>query len=78
MSTNPEIDDIIRQLVLAHADNDIQAIAVVTINYKGEPEIKYVVNHPNAYGINFGLDAIKAHLVLNVVNNAGKRSEDRE
>ena len=76
--TNPEIDDIIRQLVLAHADQDIQAIAIVMINFRGEPEIKYAVNHPNAYGINFGLDAIKAHLIKDVVNNAGKRSEDRE
>jgi len=38
--TNPEIDDIIRQLVLAHADGDIQAIAIVMINNKCEPEIK--------------------------------------
>ena len=76
--TNPEIDDIIRQLVLAHADGDIQAIAIVMINNKCEPEIKYAVNHPNAYGINFGLDAIKAHLILDVIGNAGKKSKDRE
>ena len=76
--TNPEIDDIVRQLVLAHADGDIQAIAIVMINGKCEPEVKYAVNHPNAYGINFGLDAIKAHLVLDVVNQAGSKSKDRE
>jgi len=75
---NPEIDDIIRQLVLAHADEDIQAIAIVMTNFKGEPEMKYAVNHPNAYAINFGLDVIKASLINDVVNKAGKRSEDRE
>jgi len=76
--TNPEINDIVRQLVLAHADGDIQAIAIVMINSKCEPEIKYAVNHPNAYGINFGLDAIKAHLVLDVINQASKPSGSRE
>jgi len=78
MTTNPEIDDIIRQLVLAHADGDIQAIAVVMINNKCEPEIKMAINHPNAYSINFGLDVVKATLLADVIRNASKPSGDRE
>ena len=75
---NPEIDDIVRQLVLAHADGDIQAIAIVMINNKCEPEIKMSVQHSHAYSVNFGLDVVKFTLMSDVVNQASKPSGNRE
>lgn len=72
------VNDIIKNLVLAHADNDIQCIAVVYLKKDGEPEIHYGVDNVQAYAINFGLDAIKAGLLSDVLNHASKPSEDRQ
>lgn len=72
------IDNIIKQLVLAHSDNAIDCIAVVFLNSNGEPEIHYAVNNTQAYAINFGLDCIKAGIMSDVLRGASKPSEDRE
>lgn len=76
--TDQTVDDIIRQLVLAHADGEIQAIAVVMVNVECAPEIKYAINHGSAYAINFGLDVIKAGLLKDIIKNAGEPGKDRE
>lgn len=72
-----EISDIVKQTVLAHADQNIKAIAVVFVNQDGEPEIHYAVTNTFAYGVNFGLDIIKAGILSDVLRNASKPSEDR-
>jgi hypothetical protein len=76
--SDPVVDDIIKQIVLAHADDELQAIAVVLVNKEGEPEIKYGVDHLSSYAVNFGLDVIKAGLMSNVLNNASKPGKERE
>lgn len=76
--TDQSVDDIIRQLVLAHADGELQAIAVVMVNNEGEPEIKYAINHGCAYAISFGCDIIKAGIIGDVIRNAGTKGKDRE
>lgn len=72
-----DIADIVKQTVLAHDDGNIQAIAVVFVNQDGEPEIHYAVTNTFAYGVNFGLDIIKAGILSDVLRNASKPSEDR-
>ena len=71
------VDDIIKQLVLAHADMEIRSIAVVMFNQEGEPEIKYAVDHQSSYAVNFGMDVIKASLMSNVLNNASRPGKER-
>lgn len=72
------IDSIIKQLVLAHADNEMKAIAVVTVNQNGEPIIQYAVSHMDTYAVSFGLDIIKAGLMSDALNNASKPNEQKE
>jgi hypothetical protein len=76
--TNPAIDDIIKQLVLAHADGEIRSICVVLINGEHEPEIKSAVSSECSYAINFGIDVAKADLLSNVIRNAMNPGKERE
>jgi hypothetical protein len=76
--TNTLIKDIVKQLVLANNDDEIEAIAVVFLGPSGEPEIQYAVSNTFVYGINFGLDCIKAGLLSDVLNHASKPGRDRE
>lgn len=73
-----DINNIIKQLVLAHADNEIKAMAVVFTNQEGEPSIQYAVMHADAYAINFGMDIIKAGLMSDALNNASRPGDKRE
>lgn len=75
--SNADIEDIVKQLVLANADDKVKALAVVFMNEEGEPEIHYAVTNTFAYGVNFGLDIIKAGILSDVLRNASKPSEDR-
>lgn len=75
---NSNVDDIIRHIVLAHSDGDMQCIALIYLDKEGQPEIHYAVNNIQAYAINFGLDCIKAGLLSDVLNHASKPSKDRE
>ncbi len=72
-----QIEDIIKQLVLANADNTVTGLALVMVNTNGEPEIHYAVTNDYAYAINFGMDIIKAGLLSDALNHASKPSEDR-
>jgi len=76
--TDPAISDIIKQLVLAHADNEIKSMCVVIINAEHEPEIKSAINSEFSYAVNFGLDVAKADLLSNVIRHAMKPGKDRE
>jgi hypothetical protein len=73
-----DISDIVKQVALAHNDGNIKAIAVVFCNEEGEPEIHYAVSNTLAYGVNFGLDVIKAGILSDVLRGASKQAENRE
>lgn len=73
-----DVNDLVKHIVLAHADDDIQCLAFVYLKKDGEPEIHYAVNNIQAYAINFGLDVIKAGIMSDVIRNASKPSEERE
>lgn len=72
-----QIEDIIKQLVLANADSTVAGLALVMVNPEGEPEIHYAVTNDFAYAIAFGMDIIKAGLLSDALSNAAKPSEDR-
>ncbi len=76
--TNNNVNDIVKQLVLAHADGNVQCVAMVWLNLEGEPEVHYAVNNVQAYAINFALDVMKAGIMSDVIRNASKPSEERE
>lgn len=78
MQAITDINDIVKQTVLAHADDNIKAIAVVFVNNEGEPEIHYAVSNTFAYSVNFGLDIIKAGILSDVLRHASKPAEDRQ
>ena len=76
--TNPSLDEVIRRLVLAHADGEMKAIAVVFINGEGEPEIELAFDAPNLYKIMGSIDILKFNIMKMTMENASKKPKDRE
>lgn len=76
--TEVSVEHVIKQLVLANADNEIKSIIAVVSNSKGEPELHLALNHYDAYRIIAGLRIMEHHIINNVINNAGKPLGDRE
>ncbi len=72
------VEEVIRQLVLANADNEVKSIAVVFVNAEGEPEMQIGLAHFDAYKIIAGLDILKQHVISNLIINAAKTPKDRE
>lgn len=76
--SDKSVEDVIKQLVLANADNEIKSIAVVFVNGSGEPEMQLGLSHGYAYHIISGLEILKQHIIGNVMKNAAKKAKDRE
>jgi len=72
------IDDVIKNLVLANADEDIQSIAAVIVNRKGEPELHLGMPQEQAYKIIAGLEILKYNIIKQILEDAGKPLRDRE
>lgn len=71
MNKGVDVDDIIRKLVLAHADNEIMGIALVFVNEKLETEIEMSFNAGQVYALNTGIDLLKDG-VLNQIKGKGQ------
>jgi hypothetical protein len=71
MIKGADTDDIIRKLVLAHADNELLSIAVVFVNDKGNVEIEMSFGAGHAYAINTGIDLLK-DAVISKIKSAGQ------
>ena len=76
--TNPSLDEVIRRLVLAHADGEMKAIAVVFINGEGEPEIELAFGAVDVYKVSTSLDILKYNIMKRLMNRAAKKPKDRE
>ena len=76
--TAKSVEDVVKQIVLANAGDDIKSIAVVFINADGEPEMQIGLAHYDAYMIIAGLDILKQHVISNLIINAAKSLKDRE
>jgi hypothetical protein len=72
------VEEVVKNLVLANADNDIKSIAAVTVNSNGEPELHIGLAHFDAYRIITGLEILKFNLINEMLNKAGRPLGDRE
>lgn len=72
------VDDIIRKLVLAHADNEIMGIALVFVNEKLETEIEMSFGAGQAYALNTGLDLLKDGLINQLKSKGTIEPKERE
>jgi hypothetical protein len=76
--TPPAVKDICKRIALADFDNDIQSIALVMVNAKGELEMEIGFDDFNKYRIIAGL-ALLQNKVLNWVADVGTMpGKDRE
>ncbi len=78
LMTDKSVEEVIKHIVLANADNDIKSIAVVFVNAENEPEMQIGLAHYDAYRIISGLEILKQHLINNLIINAAKTPKDRQ
>lgn len=78
MIKGADTDDIIRKLVLAHADNELLSIAVVFVNDKGNVEIEMSFGAGHAYAINTGIDLLKTSVVERIMSVGQIDPKERE
>jgi hypothetical protein len=71
MIKGPSVDDIIRKIVLAHADQEIFGLALVFVNEKLETEIEMSFGNGQAYAMNTGVDLLK-NAILHRIMTAGQ------
>jgi hypothetical protein len=72
------IDQVIKRLVLAHADNEMKAIAVIFINGEGEPEMEIAFGGNHLYQICASLDIIKYNILKMMMDDGAKKPKERE
>ena len=76
--TDKSVDQVIKRLVLAHADEEMQAIAVVFINAEGEPEMELAFGGKFVYQICTSMDIIKYNILKMMMDGAAKKPKERE
>lgn len=73
------IDEIIRQLVLAHADREISSMAVVFLNKDHEAELEIAINPQGGiYSIIAGLDILKDEVKTMLTRRNRMKPKNRE
>ena len=72
------VEEVIKNLVLAHADGEIKSIAAVCVNSNGEPELHIGLSHFDAYRIITGLEILKFNLINEMLSKAGRPLGNRE
>lgn len=78
MIKGPDVDEIIKRLVLAHADNDIKGIAVVFVNAENQPEMEMSFGANQAFTMNTGLDLLKMGILNTMINKGQIDPRERE
>ena len=78
MTKGPSVDDIIRRIVLAHADGDLKGIACVFVNAQNQPEIEMSFGAGQAYTMNVGIDLLKDAIIQTIKEKGQIEPEDRE
>ena len=76
--SDPSVEDAVKRVVLANADGDIKAIAVVMINQEGEPEMFIGMPAGTAYIVIANLEILKNRIIEMVVRDGGMKPKDRE
>lgn len=72
------VDDIIRKLVLAHADNEIMGIALVFVNHNNQTEIEMSFGADTAFALNTGIDLLKDGLINQLKGKGTIEPKERE
>lgn len=78
MIKGPDVDEIVKRIVLAHADGDMKGIAVVFVNAKNQPEIEMSFGQGQAFTMNIGLDLLKTNLISTMMTSATLPPKERE
>ena len=78
MTKGPSVDDIIRRIVLAHADGDLKGIACVFVNAQNQPEIEMSFGAGQAYTMNVGIDLLKDAIIQTIKEKGQIEPKDRE
>ncbi len=78
MIKGPDVDEIIKRLVLAHADGDIKGIAVVFVNAENQPEMEMSFGANQAFTMNTGLDLLKMGILNTMMDKGQIDPKERE
>lgn len=78
MIKGPDVDEIVKRIVLAHNDGDIQGIAVVIVNAENQPEMEMSFGANHAFTMNTGLDLLKRGILEVMVNTGRIEPKERE
>lgn len=77
MIKGPDVDEIIKRLVLAHADGDMKGIACVFVNEQNQPEIEMSFGAGQAFTMSVGIDLLK-DTILQKIKDAAIEPKERE
>lgn len=78
MIKGPSVDEIIKRLVLAHADGDMKGIACVFVNAENQPEIEMSFGANQAFTMNIGLDLLKDSIIQKIKTQGQIDPKERE
>lgn len=71
-----EIEHVVKQIVLANADDEIDSIAVIIIKKDKEPEIHMAVTSDYAFEFNGVVDMLKVD-ALKIMSDKAEKAKDR-
>ena len=75
---NKSVDEVIKQLVLAHADGEIKSLIVVFVNKDSEPEAELAIGPYDFYQLNTMMDLVKFRMLDRMTTNGMKKPKERE
>lgn len=78
MIKGPDVDEIVKRIVLAHNDGDIKGIAVVIVNAENQPEMEMSFGANQAFTMNTALDLLKRGILEVMVNTGRIEPKERE
>lgn len=78
MIKGADVDDIIRKLVLAHADGELMGIALVFVNNNMQTEIEMSFGAETAFAMNTGIDLLKDAVMDSIKGKGQIDPKERE
>jgi hypothetical protein len=78
MTDKQSVEDAIKQLVLANADNEVRSLVFVMINHEGEPEMQIAMAPGTAYAIITSLEILKVNIISKIIHDGKIEPKDRE
>jgi hypothetical protein len=76
--SNPSVEDAIKPLVLANADNEIESLVFVMINHEGEPEMQIAMAPGTAYAVVTSLEILKVNIISKIIHDGEIAPKERE